>query len=413
MAILYRDFSASRTAFYVAILLFSAIFSFSAHADDSLFVVRDVRVDVTSENSVAARDEAFVKAQVQAFEILKQRMVDERQAANMATPDPLAISAMIQDYEITDEKLSAVRYVGTYTFRFKPQAVSKFFSTTGVTYTDTSSKPLLILPFYQIGPKSLLWSDDNVWLTAWSSEELPQSLVPVEVPLGDLMDVADIGETNGLNYNPAGLTRILARYGAKEAALMLATPDGELASAQGDNDPVGGNLVVSVYRTDRAGPELVQDFIINAQANETRSELYSRAVKTAYGILQQDWKQKTSASAAQKNHVQVRIPVSGLQDWVRIRKNLDRMTGIEKIEVLSLTPSEVRLEFDFRGDEERLRQVLAQGGMRLGEAYQSPGMPPLYDLVPETGRGNDFLIRNEEPAAGEPAMEEEFGVRTF
>lgn len=427
MGILYKPFNCKRTVFCMLFMLFSVALSTNARAYDNIFIVENVHVDVTAENSVAARDQAFAKAQVDAFNELARRMVANGQVENIKTPDPMEISTLIQDYETTNEKLSSVRYVGTYTFRFKEQAVSRYFSLSGVTYTNTSSPTLLVLPFYQYGHQNLLWSDSNIWLQAWSRANLPRSLVPIEVPIGDVMDVADMGETSGLNYNASGLSRILTRYGAKEATLMLATPDAELASVGNTSAPAKGDLIVSIYRTDRAGPELVQDFVIAAQNGETVDALYNRAVVQAHSILQADWKTKTAASASVTNKVWARVLVKDLQEWVRVKNMLSRISGIEKVSVLSLKPGRVRIEFEFRGTEDRLRQVLAQGGLKLSAPYgmnnaqqfintggTSAGAPStVYDLSLDTVRSNSFYIPQEEPAAGDGNEREGFGVHTF
>lgn len=140
MGIPYQAFSCKRIVFCAFALAFFLSFPPCAQAYDDLYVIEGVKVDVTAENSVAARDQALQEAQVVAFEMLAARMVAGGQNRAVQTPDLYIISTLIQDFEITDEQLSAVRYIGTYTIRFKEEAVSRYFSGTGVAYTDRSSK---------------------------------------------------------------------------------------------------------------------------------------------------------------------------------------------------------------------------------------------------------------------------------
>lgn len=430
MGIPYKAFYCKRIVFCTVLALFFSLFLQEAGAYDNLFTVEGVHVDVTAENSVAARDQAFVEAQKQAFEILKVRMVSGGQTASVQTPDPMVISTLIRDYEITDEQLSAVRYVGTYTFRFNESAVSRYFSGTGVAFTNTSSKPLLVLPFFQQAGRNVLWSEDNDWLRAWGRAQLPQGLVPVAVPIGDLMDVADMGKTQGLNYDAAGLSRMLVRYGTEEAALMLAVPDRSLSGPGGDDAPAQGDMIISIYRTDRAGPELVQDFVVSAGSGETRGQMYDRAALQAYRVLQDDWKNKTSASAARQSRVVARVPFASLKEWVDIQQELNAVSGIGKVSILSVKMREAMVEFVFRGDESRLQRVLSQSNFSLNGPYAVPGNAryndpsghaqpaSYYELIRGRaggGRYNRFNPAAQEPSAGDVDMDasEAFGVQTF
>ncbi|MEC8664523.1 MAG: hypothetical protein VXY16_03530, partial [Pseudomonadota bacterium] len=108
-------------------LCIMTVMSATAHAQvDSLFTVQDVKVDVTSENAAKAREEAFGKAQMKAFEILVERLASSGEAANITPPDYITVSSLVRDFEITNEQLSSVRYIGTYTFRFKKEAVRQY-----------------------------------------------------------------------------------------------------------------------------------------------------------------------------------------------------------------------------------------------------------------------------------------------
>lgn len=184
----YRLFRCRRTAFCAAFFVAAAFVLAASHAqaaDDDAFTVTGVRVDVTAESALAAREQAFDKAQTDAFTELADRMLPDSQAESFTPPDPATISGMVRDFEITDEHLSNVRYVGTYTFRFRGDAVRHFLGAQGVSYTDVRSKPVLILPYFQKGAQTVLWGGDNPWLSAWNGSQSPRGLVPVVVPIGD------------------------------------------------------------------------------------------------------------------------------------------------------------------------------------------------------------------------------------
>ena len=188
MDILYKPFHAARIVFYTIVFSFLCVVS-PAQAANPVFTIEDVKVDVTASNALEAKQRAFEQAQVDAFEIMAGRMLSESEIKAAPQPDLSTISLLIQDFEVTKEQLSAVRYVGTYTFRFKDDAVRRHFSGQGFQYSDVGSKPVLILPFYQRGDEAVLWSHNNVWMKAWNAASNLRGLVPTVLPLGDLADL--------------------------------------------------------------------------------------------------------------------------------------------------------------------------------------------------------------------------------
>ncbi|MCK5373728.1 MAG: DUF2066 domain-containing protein [Alphaproteobacteria bacterium] len=380
------------TFFLMALSVFLTVSKSADAYDSSLFVVEGIRGDVTADDAVNAQEQAFWQAQLRAFDILANRLVSETDAPSMVRPDASMIASMIKDYEVSNEQISAVRYVGDFTFRFDPKSLSNYFSITGVQYTDTRSKPLLILPIFQKNGRNTIWGDENIWLRSWASTTFPTALVPVEVPIGDLDDVADINDDNVLRFERKSLDRMLLRYNAKEAAIMIALPDKTLEARTLEQN-AAGLLQVSIYRTDRGSAEYVSDFCLKPEAEESVEKFYKRAMLRGFQALQKNWKRRTAASAAQSRLYYVRMPVNGLGELVEAQDVLRTLPGLNAVSVVSVKPVEVRLLLTFRGDETRLREALRSGSSYLlSRAYgkdeqahkasseQIEGLNVMYDL---------------------------------
>ncbi|MGH1375335.1 MAG: DUF2066 domain-containing protein [Alphaproteobacteria bacterium] len=410
MGIPHQAFNCKLIIFCVSFIFFHVAFSQSVRADNSLFIVKDVVVDVTAENSVAAQEQAYVKAQSRAFRILAKRLVQEAQVQQVKTPDFETVASLVKDYETTNERVSAVRYVGTYTFRFREDAVSRYFSISGVSYTNQVSTTLLVLPVFQKDGKNTIWSERNIWMQAWHRNEVSSGLVPVEVPIGDLMDIADIDDDQALRYERRSLDRMLKRYDAEEAAIMISVPDVNLASVKTDAERAIGNLRISIYRTDRIKAEHVKDIIIEAGANETRAALYDRASTLAYGALQKDWKNKTLSSAAQNQKFRVRATYANARQWVQIQRSLKTVVGLSDLQIMSVKPIEAHLSFTFRGDEARLRDAMKHTNMSLGQSFpdssqkfriNSDAPSVIYDLIVGKNKKAGNFYNGIKPAAGQ------------
>lgn len=414
MGIPHKNMNCKLIIFSLYFILSMATIASKSFAYDSIFVVEGVEVDETAQDSVTAQDKAFEQAQLKAFNILSQRMVDDQHAKKVKTPDSLTISSLIKDYEVTNEKLSAIRYVGTYTFRFREKEVSNYFAISGVSFTNISSDALLVLPVLQRHGKNTIWSEDNIWLQSWSAKNLSGGLVPIEVPIGDLADIADIADESALTYNRRNLDRMLRRYGASEATVMVAVPDLPLLQSQNGSDLAKGAMRISVYRTDRARAEHVKDINIQANGSETRNALYARAVDEAYSALQKDWKAKTLVDAGQTQNYTVLVSFKTIKQWSNIRQALLTTHGLSKFQVKSLKKNEAVLSFSYFGDEQRLREALSRDALILGDAYQIPS-GTVYDLKygyrkkGKSDHSSGYSYQAVEPASGE----EQSQIHTF
>lgn len=359
--------------------------SLSAIAADKLFTVNNVKVDITAESSVKAQQQAFEEARVKAFNILSARMLSEDEIEDFENPDSDIISSLIQDFEIQNEKLSSVRYIASYNFRFKDEEVRRYLSFSGLEYTDVSSKPSLVLPFYQHQGQIALWSPNNIWMQAWGRAVDLEGLVTLIVPLGDITDVQDVSGSDPLQYNQAGLSRILNRYGASEAITMIAVPDQYMSMVQSVDEPASGRLNVHIYRTDRGFAEFVQTLGISANQNETLLGLMDRAVKDVNRFLRRDWKSKTLASSGSEQSIEVRIPIVSLRQWTATQNKLRRVNGVSNVKIKSLKPGEAKVELFFNGDVQRLRLALQQGDMFLSGGVNNAinGQGNVYGYQPK------------------------------
>jgi hypothetical protein len=364
-----------------------------ALAADELFTVEGVVVDVTADSALAARDQAFEKAQIDAFTVLAGRMLPETSMDSFKAPDAATVSAMVQDYEVTNEKLSSVRYIGTYTISFRPKAVERYLNVQGATYTNVVSAPLVILPFYQVSGRNYLWSPYNVWMKAWNRAGTSGVPVPVIVPIGDLEDVSDIGDDDVFGYDPDKLAALLKRYDAGDAVIAIAMPDGNLLKAGEGDAAANGAVTISLYRTDRGSPEHVREMVVQGQPGDTLGKLLDRGVAEVQTALKQNWKEKTAVAAAPATarivtdkSIVARVKINSLEEWAAAQKAIGRVNAVSSMELKSLSPKEALVELFFRGDEDMLRSAFAQSGITLGSPqYGGVNNPAnahlVYDLA--------------------------------
>lgn len=350
----------------------------SAQATDGdfLFTVRDVAVDVTAANAAVAREDAIEQGQRIAFRRLTSRLLTQEEIDRLELPDDNELAGMIHDFEINDEKLSSVRYIAQLTFRFKPDPVRDFLAEKGYRFSSAGSKPVLVLPFYQTGSRTVIWDDPNPWRDAWHSARIEEGLVPVRVPLGDLQDMRDVPGDRILGGSEKSLDSITRRYGAGDAIFAIAF------SKEANPDPSKG-IQVFLYRMRAAGAEYITTIEIAPNPGDTLDALLKRGVQAVHAHLQREWKSQIVSDPSAKGEITVYVTLGDLRDWVRTRDRLERIKAIQALDLLSLSRDEAKLALRFRGGEERLRLALSQHDINLGPPrldFSSPDNRIEYEL---------------------------------
>lgn len=401
---IYKQSALARTVFYVAVAAFFMVFSPSSRAETNpAYTVEGVEVDVVAENAVKAREKAVDEAQVKAYKMLAERLLGEEAMKTFVVPDAMAVSTLVQDFEVTKEQLSKKRYKGTYTVRFRPNAMKTSMATKGISYSDEPKKPVLVLPFYQVGGQTVLWSDTNPWMEAWRKFS---SVTNAVLPLGDANDMAQVSDTDGLQYDPVQVQDLASRYGADDIAIVLASP--EPNSTQ-------GRLVVNIYNNGFEGPQFVQKVEIEQQEGEDEATMFQRAAGKVRAILGDNWKANaaytptttttvTTTTTYGQPQAQQTAPIpytrtalgpsrqypararfTSVQDWVRMKNTLDRLYGMQAVMIKSLKSREALLDIRYAGDATALQIALQNAGIMMRgapdgtiELYSNAGVTPVY-----------------------------------
>lgn len=374
----YRRSSAARTVFCVliaAILCIAILIPSQAYAD--LYTVEGVEVDITAKNALVAREEAFNAAQVKAYEILSERLVNNGEKETVEKLDADAISYMVQDFEVTKEQLSAKRYKGTYTIRFRPAAFQEQIINQGNSYSDIPRGAVLVLPFYQTSTSTVLWDPNNPFLSAWARSGASNgAMSSTVVPIGDIEDVAQINEFSPLNYDPVKLERMRDRYGANEVSIILASPEVDLSGVE--------TVRLSLYSAKMRGPQFAGQMSVDGHVGETTQQLYDRVVAKLQQQYKSDWKQETAVTSMNAQRFEAVMSFLSVREWIDAKQKLERVPGMVSVDVNRLTPREASMALNYQGDVQRLAIALGQLGLMLGQDGNS--YLPVYRIMQDNQR---------------------------
>lgn len=406
---MYKPFARLGIVFCVLMAIHSALVPARAQ-EDTTYTVEGVEVDVTAKNAVEARTKAVDEAQVKAYQKWLEINLGAEEAAKQPAPDPVRVGAMVQDFEVTKEQLSATRYKGVFTVRFRPSALRHMVpaSTMAETPGDdnaysaqpdsayqnnttvNTSRPAatLVLPYYQINGRNILWEGDNPLRAAWSRTPLPAD-GGIVLPIGDLADVAAVQEDQPLVVDPAALSKLLTRYQTGQAVIMIATPnamkgvDVNLYSVQPGEKP-------HFIRMIQAMPEGSPDpAMIYARAVEISKPIIASSSRpsTVYPVPPASPPQPSSTPASAPAAMPVpsgpaqsytgRIYFNSVQEWVKMKNTLDRLPGMHAVMIKTLSPRMAEVNMSFAGDPQLLSVAMGQAGMSV---KPTTGAEQTYDV---------------------------------
>ncbi|HSO42015.1 MAG TPA: DUF2066 domain-containing protein [Rhodospirillales bacterium] len=340
-----------------------------AAAPVGLFEVRGVAVDFTAATAAAAREQAVAKGARDAFWQLIDRLTLSSDRAKVGQVSDAEIETMIQDLSVAGEKYSSVRYLATLDFTFKEDEVRSLLSRKGVPYAVTQAKTIVVLPLLRSDDALVLWEEPNPWFGAWRS--LPGGqLVPVMVPLGDLTDVEIIGAEEAAVGEPEKIALITTRYQASEALVPFAVLDASTASGAAE---VAVALTLYGPEGPRKGP--TRRYV--AAEGEDVDQLLARAAEATMTEVQNQWKRENLVVAGgQASMESVAVPITSLSDWLTVRRRLERVQTIERIDVVLLSRSLAVINIHHFGTAEQLGLALEQADLILRQGAEGLVLTP-------------------------------------
>jgi len=369
-----------RCAGVALLLLAMAMQSGGSLAEDqSTSFSATVKVDAAADSAAAARELARLDGQRRALGLVVDRLSGSSDNIKLTKLDDKAITDMVESFEVANERMSAVRYLADYTFHFRPSKLRRLVRVADTppaegggkpAVPESSGKPPVVLPVYKDSTRTALWDDPNPWREAWVQRSGDAGAVRVTVPLGDASDLAAIDADRAESGKSDALAAIAQRNGGDETIVALAS-----AKRQGDR-LVGLDMSIKWYRSGRLAD--AQANFVDALPGESEGDLLRRAADAvAAGV----------AGGARKNPGQqailaASVPISSLSDWVMVRDRLASAAAVRRVDLLSLSRQEAKIQIRYVGSAEQLKSSLAEVDLGLG------GADPVWQLQISSATGS-------------------------
>ncbi len=331
-----------------------------AQASANVYEVLNVAVDATAESAAAARKLALANGERQAFIQLLQRITPREYHSQLPTPDEATISTYIQDFSVSDEKTSSVRYLANMHVRFRSDDIRYLLSEFGIPFSETISKPVLVVAVLEHNGRYSLWEEDNLWRSVWSQLNNAGRMVPLESPNGDLGDISNIGAQHAISGDINRLRALSQRYNSGSVLVVHASLNTLSASFTG--------LEVQVSRFGPGFDGTKQSLRFSAEANEPLHTLLSRAARGIADTIEEEWKRDNLMRLDDRGVLAASVPIASLPEWMKIHKRIKGTTIVLDLEVVLLSRDEARINVHYLGGIEQLQVALAQNDLLLSQS---------------------------------------------
>lgn len=323
-----------------------------------VFEIKNIGVDVKADTAAKARQQALTQAERRAFYALISRLTLTEDQERIPEFSNAEIASYVRDFSVAREKASSVRYIARLNYRFKPDEIRGLLRSYSVPFAETPSKPMVVLPVYELGAGVVLWDEPNPWRQAWSTRDQPEGLVPLVVPIGDLSDISTVGVSEAMAGDPNRLNAIAERYGAVSS--VVAHNNLTIDQATGRQ-----MMTVTLSRPNDPIPVEARTSFYVQQENETIEAMTVRVTEATARRIENIWKRRNLISQTGTGVLAVTVPITGLKDWLAIRDQLAKVGIIRRSEIVLMSRDQVRVNIHFVGGAEQLTTALEQSNLSM------------------------------------------------
>lgn len=321
------------------------------------YAVSGIRVDASAESASAARVIAMRDGYSKALTALMKRNTLRQHWQSLPTVSDDDVQAYVQSFSVLGEKTSSTRYLARLNVVFKAASVRNLLRGAGVPFSETLSKPALILPVWQVKDRYVLWGDPNPWRDAWAYQmRRHDGLLPMKMADGELVDLQLIDGTAAANGDAAAINAIAKHYGVDKVAVS----HGRLLLDR-ETDQSYAQIVTRIYGSSGQIELTDQQFVPEGD----KRGFFRTLADGAMSDMNEDWKSKTLVRFGESGQLQAAVEINSLAQWVAAREAIKGVSAVQSIKVESLSVSKAWVTLRYRGGLDQLAFSLNERNLEL------------------------------------------------
>ena len=318
------------------------------------FTISNVPVKATAKDAAAAKTVALQKGQREAFRRLINRLTRPADRQYLPKVKNEDIESLVAGFSLSDERPSPKNYQARMTVRFIGGNVREYLENYGVPIADVTATPVLLIPLLDEGGKVEL-DPGNDWFEAWSALDLENTLTPILLPVGDASDLS-VDPAQLAQGRPEDLEMLKERYSVSGVLVAVAKPRG------------AGNVLAFLKGNSSLGRV---EFENTYASKAGREDAMRTAAQGIVQRLENRWKNaNVSANTGASETLVVSVPFRGLNEWIIIRKRLNTIPGVAKMDIRAMTARGAHVILTYSGSIEQLTREMEQRNLEMTDQGQ-------------------------------------------
>lgn len=337
----WKKFNFKKVFFKISKIIIFLIFicqSNIAFANENKYLIPDILISKEADSATAARNIANIEANREAFiRLLKNLSITESFSDYI---DDEQIGEAIYSKNIADEKIADNWYQANFNIEFSKDYIDNLVENKDLeNYLSLESeKQYLIFPIEKKGKNIKLWHDNNRWFDAWRSlikqEEFQEKHPNIKLPEGDIDDIGilELKKMDIIQY--LDVKEILKKYESKIAVFIDIY-----------FDRLENNAAINITMVRKFTRKRIRLSFVNIK-NIQQDKLYNIISEKIVEYLQKKDLSQISNSNNKKEirkGIKIDILPKELTDWVKFKKQLDKMSPDIKTKIISVSADLIKI----------------------------------------------------------------------
>ena len=342
---------------------FFILIPFFAFSDDSIYLIKDIKVLIENEDIQTARDKAKKIAFDEALDLMLKKIISDADYAKLISLPKIDLVQLIKEFKIKNENFRESLYSAEIDVNFKKDNLNLYIEKNNLKVSNIVSDSFLILAVHKKLNSYYLWEKNNQWYKILKNEYDPNNLLNLYFPEQNYLNKFQISSSDVISENQTKLKEILNFFNKRSGLIVYFD---ESFSTQ--DETLKSNIIIKEFNRNYINQILIQDSTyINKMTKSSEIDLFAKfALKELYTW----WKNKTSISISEKskeNNFIVYSNFSNLEQSVDLEKKITSSSLIISFTPVKISSDSITYQLKSFADIEKINLSIIPNGIKLIE----------------------------------------------
>jgi len=338
----------------IILLLLSFLFTATYSYSDA-YRVENVIIQESFQNTKNFRQNLINKGIISSFQTLSKRILLESQFWKIKNIDSKLAKEMTKTVSLHGERKIDNNYEINLSVVYDKNKVKNFFNSRNITYTETTSQPIMLFPIIKENETITIW-ENNFFSENWDKSKYPNYFVSFLVPEGDIFDQKNL-VLNNTSIRDIDERSILQKYNLANSLVVLIDLDTKKNNVQ--------------YKLNLSGITYYKKFSKEFKGDDSKEfELLKLIDEIKYSV-ENLWKSKNTAFSDSELSLEFTAPLKSLKQLNKLRNELLANASIKKLNTLEISSKVLKGRIYYTGSLKNLLEGLEDQSIFLKENFNS------------------------------------------